>query len=602
MLKFKSLRTRLVFWFLLVTLLSLATAVTVIYFHRSYALRHQGFDNLQMVRDLNLVKLSHWFDERNGDLKVVAWNSDIRALEDVFAETDAKLDPATVSKARNLLQRYLDNYNAYTEVFIINAFSGKVVISTDSTREGVCKKTDLYLTEPIRTRETYIRDVYFSETLQAPSMTFSTPIFCLKHEGEHIVGVLVARIDLEEDLYPLIEERTGMGDTGETLIVNKDCFALNALRWKEDAVLKFKISAEPAVRGAAGETGVVEGLDYRGEKVLAAYTHIPETGWGFVAKRDLVDVYSPIRAIFRSMFLTTIAIAFVVVLISIVLGRSISRPIVDIQDAVRRFTDGDLTARTDIQTDDEVGALALAFNDMADHLQEADRTSEQNWLKTGLAGLADAMRGRKDLSTLCGDVIAYIARYLDVQVGTLSLVNSERSCLTLSGSYAYKARPGAATEFGFGEGLIGQAAQGKKRILLKNVPKNSMTITSAVGEILPDSILCVPVLYEGEVNGVIELGSLRPFTDLQLEFLDQAVNGIAIAINSTNSRERMQTMLEESQVQAEELQAQQEELRVANEELQQKGQEMEVQHEELEGKKREMEVRQEEQYNESRGR
>ena len=106
-------------------------------------------------------------------------------------------------------------------------------------------------------------------------------------------------------------------------------------------------------------------------------------------------------------------------------------------------------------------------------------------------------------------------------------------------------------------------------------------MTSALGETVPRNILCFPFLYEGEVKGVIELGSLESFTEQQLGFLDQVGESIAIAVNSAQSRERMKILLAESQSQAEELQSQQEELQAANEELEEKTAELEAQQEAL---------------------
>ncbi len=132
-------------------------------------------------------------------------------------------------------------------------------------------------------------------------MTFSIPIFCIPHDREHISGILVARVDLKKSLYFLLLNRTGMGETGETLIVNKEVVALNDLRWHTDAPLKLKIEAEPALRASKGENGIVEVEDYRQKKVLAAYTYISLTKWGFVAKQDQDEVYAPIQLLIRNI-------------------------------------------------------------------------------------------------------------------------------------------------------------------------------------------------------------------------------------------------------------------------------------------------------------
>jgi len=137
------------------------------------------------------------------------------------------------------------------------------------------------------------------------------------------------------------------------------------------------------------------------------------------------------------------------------------------------------------------------------------------------------------------------------------------------GSYAHTRRKNVANGFRFGEGLVGQAGLEKKSILVTSVPEDYVAIGSGLGEASARNIIVVPFKYEGIVTGVIEIGSFEEFSDTQLEFLEQASENIAIAINSAQSRSRMSRLLEETQRQSEELQSQQEQLRMTNEQLEQ---------------------------------
>jgi len=115
------------------------------------------------------------------------------------------------------------------------------------------------------------------------------------------VGVLVARVDLENSLFPLLLSQTGMGKTGETIIVNKDLTALNELRSPEHKTLILKIETEPALLASQGKTGIIESMDYRDKEVLAAYTYIPKTKWGFVSKQDQKEIYAPIYSLIMNL-------------------------------------------------------------------------------------------------------------------------------------------------------------------------------------------------------------------------------------------------------------------------------------------------------------
>ncbi|NQU45270.1 cache domain-containing protein, partial [bacterium] len=358
--RFKSLRARLVVWFLSVAMLCLISVVTVLYFQRAAIIRGREFEKLEILRDMKVRELNGWMEERVGDVQVVAGDEHIRGLEQVWNKTTdewAAAELAAVSTARALLQRYLRLFPDYHEAFFIDATSGRVALSTDPTREGLDRRESPYFIEPMRTGELFIQDIYDSDAENKPTMAFSAPVFGLENDGEQLIGVLVMRADLERNLYPLIQDRTGAGETGETLIVNKGGLAVNTLRWHESAPLKLRIDAEPAMRAVDGETGIAETLDYRGERVLAAFTYIPLMEWGFVAKRDLAEVYAPIRTMRRDMIVLVFASLLVVLLVSIFLAGTIAGPIVGIGAIVRRFTEGDLEARCPTGGADEVATL-----------------------------------------------------------------------------------------------------------------------------------------------------------------------------------------------------------------------------------------------------
>jgi CheY-like chemotaxis protein/signal transduction histidine kinase/methyl-accepting chemotaxis protein len=190
----------------------------------------------------------------------------------------------------------------------------------------------------------------------------------------------------------------------------------------------------------------------------------------------------------------------------------------------------------------------------------------QNWLKSGQAELSNTMRGEQDLPTLAAQIVTYLARYVQAQIGAIYLADQEKA-LRLMGSYAYAARKGNRNMFALGEGLVGQAALEKRSILFSGVPDDYLVVASALGEAPPRQILIAPFLYEGELKGVLEFGTLTEFTPTQRDFLEQVAENIAIAFHSAQARETMRALLEETQRQAEALEVQQEELRQSNEEL-----------------------------------
>jgi len=245
--------------------------------------------------------------------------------------------------------------------------------------------------------------------------------------------------------------------------------------------------------------------------------------------------------------------------------------------------------------------IKQALETAAAKLAEATtKNAEQNWLKTGQTQLNDQTRGDQDMVKLAKNIISFLTTYLGVQVGLFyRLKESEQpeqpSSLQVIASYAYTASDNIPNKFLVGEGLVGQAALERKMLSRTHTPDEyTPIIQSGLAKAVPCHVLILPFLYEDAVKGVIELGSSEAITDIQWEFLEQAMPNIGIAINTAESRTKMQELLEQSQQQTEELQSQSEELQSQQEEMQQINEELQTQREELQHKQEELQQRNEE--------
>jgi PAS domain S-box-containing protein len=188
------------------------------------------------------------------------------------------------------------------------------------------------------------------------------------------------------------------------------------------------------------------------------------------------------------------------------------------------------------------------------------QNTEQNWLKTGQTELNQKMRGEQNLIILTQNIINQLAAYLNAQVGVFFL--AEGDCFKLVSSYAYKQRNNNYNQFKLGEGLIGQAALEKKSIVFSQAPQEhiNLSINSGMGESPPHDIFVLPLIYENQVMGVLELATSRQFTPIEIELLDGVADNIAISLHTAQSRLRMQALLEESQQLTRTLQTQQQEV------------------------------------------
>ncbi len=232
--------------------------------------------------------------------------------------------------------------------------------------------------------------------------------------------------------------------------------------------------------------------------------------------------------------------------------------------------------------------MGIALQAMTKALRDASEENARNdWFKTGQSELADQVRGDKNIHTLSRDIIVYLAKYLDAQVGTFYIAGND-GVLNLSGTYAFTKRKKLVTQIHPGHGLVGEAALEKEHILISDVPEDYIRVESSLGSAVPRNILVIPVLLQNRVKGIMELGSIMPFTDTQIEFLTLVAESIAIVINSAQERQKAQELLEQTQRQAGELQVQQEELRMTNEELQTQQEELKVSNEHLQAQQEEL--------------
>ncbi len=374
--KVKGIGARLTFWFFIIAMLPLIMVNIAIYFHMVNAMKLSIFKNLEAIRDLKVTEVNHWLEERIIDIRNVANDDDIRILGNIIEgkEEDNQQNIAIIEESRDLLKRYVQNYDDFYEIFIVSPFTKKILVSSNEKNEGHRVSRDSHFEGALQGSSLFIEDIHYSTTLNKPCMAFSLPVFSLT-DSNHIIGILVVRVNIEASLYKLLSNSIGMRETGETLIVNKDVIVLNELRWHRNAPLNLKINAKAAVDASLGNTGILETSDYRGKKVLAAYTHIPRTTWGFIAKQDLKEVYTPINRLRRWMIAIFITTVFGVIIVAFRVSKSISSPIKALHKGSEIIGSGNLDHKVGTDSQDEIGELSRTFDLMIENL----KTTNASW-------------------------------------------------------------------------------------------------------------------------------------------------------------------------------------------------------------------------------
>ncbi|MBO1223397.1 MAG: response regulator [Candidatus Scalindua sediminis] len=606
----RGLRRTLLTWFLVFSIIPLIVVSVVSYKQAHDNLQDAAFRSLSSIAKLKTVFINKWYSYRLKDLEFQITNSTnvrfLQALKEAFGAGGKDVaefvrSDEWTSIVKNVggdLKKFKQTYGYYN-LFLIDD-DGNILFSVAEEDDlGTNLKTGLYketrfarkCMEAFETGRPVFSDLEFYSPSNDTLAGFL--IQAMVDEDGNRIGLMAFQIKLDK-INLIMQERTGLGATGETYLVGKDFLMRSAPDPdKKSLILDEKAKVETDIIKAWHRThfsreykGKIEKGEKASEKVhnvtevnkyigrngvpvLGFINHLEIAGvpMAVVAEIEQKEAFASTRWLRAIVFSLLSATVVLVVYIAFVISRDIVRPIKKLSVGAKRVAMGQLDHEIEVKSKNEIGELADSFNDMLHNLRQTTEKNEaHNWLRTGQTELNVKMQGEQDIGTLGGNIISYLAEYLNVQIGALYMA-VEDGRLKLIGSYAYTRREDLSSEFLAGEGLVGQAAIEKKHILVTNCPANYISIYSGLGEAIPKNILVFPLILNNTVKGIVELGAFDEFTDSHMTFLEEVAEGIAITLNSFMSRNRTNSLLEQTRRQAEELQTREEELRQTNEEL-----------------------------------
>lgn len=590
--KFSTIRKKMTFWFLLLTLLPLFTVLVITYLQRTNAIQTSTLDKLIAIRDLKVTQLNNWLEERDGDSETFSTNKAFRDLERLIHKKEySNQDLTIIENSRVEISNILKHYKAYKNILILNPINGKVIVSNKTYFTGDDHSKEDYFLTPLKTKHLFIKDIYFSTMLSSYAMTYSIPIMDAETHTKP-VGILVLFVDLENSLYKMLLDRTGLGKTGETLIVNKNSTALNELRWYDNAPLNLQIFADPAVKASKGETGVIFADDYRNEKVLAAYTYIKRTSWGFVCKQDMYELNEPIRLMIINFAALFCLATFIITIGALKISDTLSKPIKSMYLVAQKMKMGDFSVRNNISGEDELGVLANEFDNMAEITQSKMR------IQKSIAEISDTMVGKETIKSFANSLLKHLTKETEANMSVFYTLNEESmqyEHFISIGANEHMLSPFSANN---PQGEYGATLSTKKIYHLKNIPNNTtLNFKSIIGEIIPREIITIPILIDDIVVALISLVKIDAFSNDCLEILQQSWMGINVSYSKLISNERTRVLAEHLsrmnqnlEAQTEELQEQSEELQNQAEELQRTSKELQEQNKELEKQKLQVEA------------
>jgi len=350
------------------------------YYHARKTLISLRTEGLKSIADLKAKRIEDYIAELNKHITVAQKRPTVKKYSTLLGMFSGDFSGPVYETIRDELDRSLRIYQPvydFRNVILANP-SGKIVYALDRSSAGKLLGQAL----PDQWRKSLdggkegIRPLGISASKLRTggfSMFFSAPI----HSDE---GLFAAAAIFEVDMAPiheLIQNTTGLGETGETLIVKKDgnlALFLNPLRHDPEATLKRKIVfgkriAIPVQEVLKGNNGNGVSVDYRGQEVIAAWRYLPSLGWGMVAKIDIAEAFEPVTALRDFALVLAIAAIVISIFVAFIAAKSISDPIQVLHAGAEEIGKGNLDHKVTTTAKDEIGQLGRAFDQMRRQLK-----------------------------------------------------------------------------------------------------------------------------------------------------------------------------------------------------------------------------------------
>ncbi|RME06063.1 MAG: GAF domain-containing protein, partial [Anaerolineae bacterium] len=545
---------RLVFQFLIISVLGGALTALAAFLLARATLTRSVYTQLDSVATLKEDAMLRWLEHEQESLLVLSQSSQIASgLEKMQSATP---DSQSYFTARDTLRTFLRSYRAHeeeiAEAFLMSPVGGEVLVSTTPANEGSYRTTDEYYTQG--RKATYTQHFYPSPLTGETTVTIATPI--LNDEGT-LLGVLAVHLNMDA-LNTILQERSGLGETGETYLVDKFNNFITQAQFGARAFPRgvHTVGIDTAL---SGEDGVGRYQNYLGTPVLGAFRWLPEQEVALLVEISQQEAFAPARTLGRNTFLIGAALITLLAVGVYYLSRQTADPILEISQAAQEVAQGNLTRRVHVALQDEIGALARNFNFMTESLQQsieelegrvAERTRElarrSEEIQTA-AELGSAITAIRDLNTLLERVAHLISdRFGFYHVGIFLLdEHREYAVLRASNSPGGRRMLARGHRLKVGEqGIVGfAAATGTARIAL-DVGEDAVFFDNPD---LPEtrSEMAIPLIAAERTLGVLDIQSTQEaaFTQEDIAILRILADQVAIAIENARLFQESQQAL-----------------------------------------------------------
>ena len=372
-----SLSYKLIFIMLVVSLIPLAILGYLTINQSSDALQKSNFDQLSAVRAIKSNQIESFLSERQGDVTVLANTPVVSDALNRFSQFFADgLNSEGYNNVQAEYQPYFEMYveeYSYYDLFLINK-DGDIIYTEaqesdlgQNLRSGSLSNSNLAQAFEDGLNSTTVVDYKHYEPSDGPAIFVAAPV----KDGNETVGVIALQVS-DAAINSIMNERTGLGDSGETYLVGSDKLMRSNSRFTSEAdILAREVDTLAVEEALAGKenTQIIE--DYRGVNVLSSYNKLNVAGidWAILAEINEEEAFSEISAITRSIYIQLAIIAALVILIAYFFAKYITNPIIKAVAMAKEIADGNLKVEDiKVKAKDEIGQLADALNEMKENL------------------------------------------------------------------------------------------------------------------------------------------------------------------------------------------------------------------------------------------
>jgi signal transduction histidine kinase/HAMP domain-containing protein len=556
----QSLMARLVGYFLLLSLVTVGLVGFIAFTQAREALKQSIFNRLEAVSTLKEDVLNRWIDDQRRDVVFIAWLPEVGVQAGILL--GRPVSSPEFQSAYTILSEYLKFLVTSTsdsaELFILD-LDGNIILSTDKSHEGLSQNEASYF---IQGRSKLTQSIDTSQLTGQPTITISTPLF---DERKRRVGVLASHLNMQR-IGQLILERTGLGNSGEIYLVNTSNRFISSEAMYSNYDYPTGVHSEGIDTALQGKDGYGLYTNYADIPVIGVFRWVDDREVALLAEMSQAEAFTPARSLAGIIILVGFILAGLLAVGVYWLALQIARPILAIANTATQVAAGDLTQTAPELTEDEVGVLARAFNQMTEklrllyeHLEEQveERTialrqsnelleqeidervrieedlRRQNQYLAAWHATTREISAELELSKLLQAIMERAVMLVGATGGELAIYDPEKRMLEVVISYNMQ-EDYSGTYLEIGEGAMGTVASTQQPLILDDYLSWEGRSQKYGGAKLHATI-AAPLLVSGRLVGAITIADADPtrrFTQDDVALLNLLDSQAAIAIEN----------------------------------------------------------------------